>query len=295
MRGLLVVLFLIAGIVFAFGDEIYLNNGDKVTGDILDASAGKITLTTEAMGTITIDRVFVEKIMTDREILAAKQKEKAKKLWSSEIALGFSQANGNTQNRQFSAQAKAKRKTERDEFTLKGNTYYASTDKKMDTQKWYGLIRYGRSWTDKRWYHFAKLEADHDHFGNIAYRFIPSAGVGYWFSDTDEFKAMVEGALGFEHTNFRDNTKNRNEFVFVPRGFLEKQLFENTTISEDITLYPSWEKLSSYRLRSETSLTNALNEHLALKVSFIWDYDAEPSPGTKESDTQLISSLVYSW
>ncbi|MBN2483937.1 MAG: DUF481 domain-containing protein [Candidatus Omnitrophica bacterium] len=292
---LVVFVFLLIVIPFVHADEIYLNNGDKITGKVTADSGDTITLSTEAAGTITVKREFVEKVMTDEAIETAQRKEQARSLWEKDVALGYSQANGNTQNRQFSAQVQAIRKTDSDEFTIKGNSYYGSTNKKMDTQKWYGMLRYGQSWTNRKWYRFVKLEADHDYFGNIDYRLIPSSGIGYWFADTEEWKARLEMAAGFEHTHFRDTTKNKNEFVLVPRAFLEKQLFENTTLSEDITVYPSLEKFSAYRVRSETALVNALNEHLSLKVSFIWDYDAEPSLGTKESDTQLISSLVYSW
>ena len=67
----------------------------------------------------------------------------------------------------------------------------------MDTQNWYGMLRYAFSFWERRWYNFYRLEADHDRFANIDYRIVPSCGIGYWFSDKEDYKAMAELAAQY--------------------------------------------------------------------------------------------------
>ena len=104
---------------------------------------------------------------------------------------------------------------------------------------------------------------------------------------------MTEGAIGFEHTNYRDGTKSDNEVILIPRGFLEKILVGNLKISEDITIYPSLSEGGEYRLHSETALVNPITDQVSWKVSFIDDFNSSPSGSTKKNDFRLISSFDY--
>ena len=166
----------------------------------------------------------------------------------------------------------------------------------MDYQKWYGMSRYAFSFGgNKNWYNFYKLEFDHDRFANIDYRAIPSAGVGYWFSDTDDWKAMVECGLGLEHTKFRDDTKDSNDAILIPRGFLQRKILDHALISQEVILYPSLKNTGEYRKHSESALINPVNDKISLRFSLIDDYDSTPAAGVKKNDWRLISSLAYSF
>jgi len=217
------------------------------------------------------------------------------KLWSGDISLGYNKASGNTENSQLSVSGYANRKTDDNEFTSKGNAYYSSSEREMDTQKWYGMARYAFSFWGRKWYNFYRLEADHDKFADIDYRLIPSAGLGYWFSDTPDWKFMVEVGGGFEHTNFKGATEDSNEAVLIPRVFLEKKLFDRSRISEEVFFYPSVSETGEYRIHSETKFTNPINDNMALEIGLIDDYDSDPPGDTKRNDVRLISSVKYTF
>ena len=277
-------------------DTVYLKNGDKISGEILEESNDSIKIESEAIGLVSINRQFIDQVFNDKEIEKAELEKKKEKSWERHISLGYSKISGNTESSALNINLSTNRKTEKDEFSLKGDYSYASTNRKMDTQKWFAMLRYAYSFGRmKKWYHFYKLEADHDRFANIGYRIIPSTGLGYWFSDTDDWKAMLECGIGFGHTNYRDNTKDKNEAVLIPRVFFEKKLFGESRLSEDISLYPSLESIGEYRLHSETSFINPINEKLSLKFSLIEDYNSDPAKDTKKNDLSIISSLIYSF
>ncbi|MDP8229868.1 MAG: DUF481 domain-containing protein [Candidatus Gorgyraea atricola] len=217
--------------------------------------------------------------------------------WKRNVSVGYNKSSGNTDSSELNASLFVSRnRVHVDEITLKGDIYYSSSDKKMDAQKWNGSGRYAFSFGQKKkWYHFYKLEADHDRFANIDYRLLPNTGLGYWFHDTDSMKLMMEAAGGYEHTEYRDATEETKETVFISRGFLEKTLFENAKISQDVFFYPVIDDFSDYRLHSETVFTNPVSDKLALNVSVIDDYDSKPAGDTKKNDLRVLTSLTYSF
>lgn len=277
---------------YVYAEEIHLKNGDTVSGEIIEQSDENISLKTDAMGVILIKRDFVDYIgSVDKEALAQAKET----LWQREIALGYNKSGGNTQNNQLSLRFYGNRKTDHDEFTIKADNFYSSSNKKMDAQKWYGMVRYAFSFCKNKWFNFYKIEGDHDRFANIDYRIVPATGIGYWLSDEPDFKAMVEVGVGLEHTTLREGIQNSNEAVLIPRAFFEKKLFVDLRISQDIILYPSLEDIGEYRLHSETSLVNPISDKLSLQLSLITDYDSAPPEDTKKRDTRLISSLTYAF
>lgn len=278
--------------IHAYSEEIHLKNGDRLSGEIIEQNDASISLKTDAIGTILIKRNHIDYIgSAEKEILAQTEERR----WQRKASLGYNQLSGNTQNNQFSLTFSANRKTDYDEFIIKANTFYSSSNEKMDAQKWYGMARYAFSSLRNKWYNFYKIEADHDRFADINYRVIPIAGVGYWLFDNPDLKAMAEVGLGLEYTNFRSTAKNSSEIILAPRVFLEKKFFDSLKVSQDIIMYPYLGEIGEYRLRSETSLVNPINDKLSLKLSLIVDYNSVPSKGTKNSDTRIISGLTYAF
>jgi len=284
-------LFLLTSLASA--DEVYLKNKDRITGEIISEDEQVVVVETESMGAVTIKREFLQRIESEEQIQVVEEKPEVQ--WMREVSLGYNKSSGNTQNNQLATKLSIHRKTDDNEFHLQGDTHYSSSNKKMDAQRWNLMGRYAFSFGVRKWYNFYKLETSHDRFANIDYRVIPSAGVGYWFSDAADFKAMSELGLGLEYTNYRDQTKDESEPVLIPRAFVEKRLWGQSRISEDLFLYPSLEHTGEYRLHSETVFSNPINDALALELSLINDYDSDPPTNIKKHDARLMSSLVYSF
>jgi putative salt-induced outer membrane protein YdiY len=282
--------------LFVYADEVYLKNKDRISGKIVEENAENIVIETEAMGSVSVKKGFVEKVFLDEEVKDAKEKEERSLiLWERELSIGYNKSGGNTQDSQFSFRLFIHRKTDYNEFHLRGESFYASSNREMNAQQWRGIIRYGYSFWERKWYNFYKLEGDHDRFANINYRMVPSTGVGYWFSDRDEWKAMVEMGLGLEHTNYSDNTNSDSDVVIIPRIFFEKRIFKQSKFSQDILFYPSMENRGEIRMHGETVLTTPLSGKLSLRLSFIEDYDSHPVEGVKKRDFKFLSSLNYAF
>lgn len=294
------LLMSILGLIFqinAQAEEIYLKNGDRLTGDVIKEDKDSITIKTEAMGEITISRDSLKRISDSGEETLEIKEDVKEVAWQREISFGYNKSSGNTKVSQVSLSVLIKRKIKQvNEFSLKVDAYYSSSNERMDTQKWYGRGRYAFGFGENReWYNFYKFESDHDRFANIDYRIIPAAGIGYWFYALEELKVMAEVGLGLEHTTYRDQTEDSDEIVIASRAFFEKELFGNSKISQDVFLYPAIDDLSIFRLHSETTLETSVNEKLALRLSLINDYNSNSPGSAKKNDVRLISSITYSF
>ena len=215
--------------------------------------------------------------------------------WDSEMSLGYTRNTGNTQNAQLLGSFEAERKNDQDVLTIKTDTLYSSQNKKMDGQKHAGSVRYGFDLWTAEWNGFMKFEAEHDKFANIDYRVLPSAGVGYYFADTEEWTFLTEVGLGLEHTEYSNNTKETTDVILIPRVFAKKAIFVNSTISQEVIIYPNLKQGDQYRLRAETRFTNPLSEEMSLRCSFIDEYNSDPAGEANKNDTKLITSIVYSF
>jgi putative salt-induced outer membrane protein YdiY len=240
-------------------------------------------------------KIFVIMFMLGFVSSAAFAQQAEEPIWNKELTAGYTQSTGNTQNSQLNASVEAKRKRKEDEIDLKASTLYSSQNKKMDGQKHNASARYGFSLWEEGWYGFYKFAVDHDRFANIDYRMIPTAGIGYWFSDTAEWKAQAEVGFGIEHTNYRDNTKETTDAILVPRAFFEKAVFYTATLSQEIVLYPNLEDSEKYRIYAETRFTNPLSENMSLRCSFIDEFNSDPAGDSKKNDTKTVLSIVYSF
>ena len=298
----LILFFCLAYQAKAFPAEVYLKNNDRITGEIVRESETDISIKTEAIGTVTVKKDFVEcitgtKKTEEPKIVLDKKEDAPAIVWKREVSAGYNYTRGNVRDDQLSASLFINRnRMHIDEITLKGNAYYSALDEETNAQKFYGLGRYAFSFGKaKAWYNFYSLEADHDRFSGISYRLIPAAGVGYWFYDLPGFKLMAEAGIGIEHTDYKGETEDTNEMVIIPRAFFEKDLFGLAKISQDVHVYPVVTDPGEYRLRSESALIIPGFKKISVRLSFINEYNSNPPEETKKLDRRFMSSLVYSF
>jgi putative salt-induced outer membrane protein YdiY len=320
-KFIIAMVFCILWMTVAEAIEIYLTNGDKVTGVVLRETDRFVVLKTLGAGEIKLDKAFIDRQKTyPQEYGSAPQKQDPQEplpsqkktapeqkiaeisrveeaiVWNKKLALGYTQSGGNTTKRQGMLSSMLNRKNTANESTMKFDVFYSSSSGKMDAKKFYGMLRYAYSFgKNLKSYIFYKLEGDQDRFADIHYRFIPSLGNGYWFSDTEDLKLMTELAVGYQYTNYRHDIKSTGESVLVPRFFLDKRLIENLHLSEDLTFYPSLEDLHEYRFKSETSLVNKINERWSCRIQFVDEFNSNPMGTAKENDYRWITSLDYNF
>jgi len=298
-EGLIVIGSVLLSIISAeaYAGEVYLKNGDRITGIISEERQNAWVVETESMGSVIIQKVHVDKITSTipKEDLQETEKPVTKSPWQVELEAGMDRKRGNTSSTEATGKFKLNRRKDRDEWTLIGKGYYSERDGKMNSRKYGGSGRYAFSFgPDLKWYRFTKLEADHDRFANVKFRTTPSIGLGYWFSDTDDFKLMTELGAGVTYTDEITGLSSRTELEMIPRLYFKKAIFENSTLSENFTIYPSVTESGDYRFISETQFNHPLNQHLSLRLSLLNEYNSNPGPDTESNDLRFTTSVAWS-
>lgn len=293
-------LFLLFGLDqdYSFADEVHFRNGDSLKGVLKQESPGTIVFESENLGVLTLSREHITTVTRTPSAQVSPPEEKVTGVeWTRKIEGSYLLKSGNTVAKGLGGKFFINRKRERvDEWTLHGRGSYASENKKMNTQAYYGLLRYAWSFGEaKKWYHFNKVEAEHDYFANIRARYTPATGLGYWFFDQEPFKALLEGGLGVQWTDFRHEKSDTTEMIVSSRAYFEWLILEKFIMSQEFLYYPYLTELGEYLFRSETSLNIPLYARLSLRAGLVDEYQSNPGGDTLKNDIRLESSLAYSF
>jgi putative salt-induced outer membrane protein YdiY len=294
--GLILILFIFISSV-VYGETVYLKNGDKVTGEITKETDESLEIQSDVLGTMNVKKEQIERREgTQTEAKKAEKRKNDDIQWEKTISLGYSMTGGNTNNSLGTSNIKLNRKTKADEWTWKFDSLYSSSENKINGRKFYSMLRYAQSFGQElKFYRFGKFEADQDRFTNIDYRLIPSAGLGYWFSDEENWKFMTEAALGYEYINYRMDRTSEGNITIIPRLFLEKKIYNNLRFTEDTSLYPSLGDIRNFRVRSESAFINPISDKLSIKFSFIEEYNSAVIEPVEKNDYRIVSALEYSF
>ena len=282
----------------ALADEILFHNGDLLKGTLRQESPHNIVFDSINLGALTISKDLISKMNITQDDIKQEPEEKKPKIeWKREVEGSYNLKRGNTETDELGGKLFINRKREKiDEWTAKGRAYYSSAGKKMNAQQYYGLARYAWSFgKKKKWYHYTKGEGEHDRFANIDGRYTPSTGIGYWFSDKEPFKALLEAGPGVEWTHYRQNKSNTTEVILSSRAYFEWIVFDKCTLSEEFIFYPFLTDFGEFRFRSETSLKVPLYYGISLRFNLVDEYQSNPGADTEKNDLRLETGMAYTF
>lgn len=219
------------------------------------------------------------------------------KYWTVDLTGGYTMSRGNTETDHLASSAKANRKTYDNETTFEGNALYAASRGVMDAQAYTGSARYAYSFGERHnWYQFFKQEVQHDRFALIQLRSLTTTGVGYWWSDNDDFRMMAELGAGVEHTEYERERHRTNQGVAIPRFFVEKRIAGRSKLSEDFSMvWGSQERVNGHQMLSITKFTNPISRRVSLEVSLTDKYSSRPPADAKKNDVMMMTSLHFSY
>jgi putative salt-induced outer membrane protein YdiY len=307
-RPFVTLIALLPAAAGARADEIFLRNGDRISGEIIEATDLSVTVRTEALGTVTVDRAYIHEEAEPEEhavpdplpppaepMTAEAPEVRVEKPWDGSISGGINAREGNTSSQSASGRFSVGRKKGPDELLLEGDFYFASSRKKMTAMKMLGGVRYDRYFEpeNRGWYGLGRFEADQDRFADINQRLIPGVGPGYAFFNTEDFKIKAETAAGFAQTNFSDATANRFEALLIPRFLFESRIYGRSRFIQEVTAYVSLDASNGYRVRSESAVEAPFIDRLKVRLSVIDEFNSNPSAGAQNNDIRLISSVAY--
>lgn len=220
--------------------------------------------------------------------------------WFSEIELSADRATGNSDYSNLGLSAEAVHVINVYTHKLNFNFDYAESDDELDRnllELGYQLNRdlserlymYGRVFTEREEIPINSGTTD------LEYRALLSVGLGVYLIDTDTRTWTIEGGPGSRSTRYELREPNEPDFVveetkfaFYGASVFSQVLRDNLIFEHDLTSTYT-EKTTS--TTSTLALIVPLVANLSGKLSHRTDYESDPQPNIKDTDTLLEISL----
>lgn len=228
---------------------------------------------------------------------ADEQKAKEEKRFSNETSLSVVNTSGNTDTLSLAGKNDMKYKfSEKWAASWVLGAIYNESDGDKQAERYYTNLRADYTITD-RWYAYGLGSWFRDEFAGFDNRFAIGPGVGYKFLTGPKHFLRGEGGLNYAYEDYTDPQEDDEQFMEGRLfGKYEWAFTEKTKFSQDLTYLQSFKDTSTWRLVSETALTTAITDILALKVSYQVLYNNDPRPSDLDkTDTVFATSLVISY
>lgn len=309
--------------------ELHFNNGDRITGEVVQRVDGKIHFLSPVLGNLVIaetEAVIIETPDTPAESLAGlppvieqvrlrdadvprpDPRPAPPPKWKGKIEFGFNNQTGRTETSSLNLRGETTYAKDRSSYRVNARYLYGEST---------GLVTSDRRDAGFRWRHdlsgriFAQAVTSYfsDRVANVDINLEQNAGFGYKFHDKDRSKASVGAGLTLQ---YREAAGVENGATVLGELFQDYTYKINgrLTFSQDINaLYspdartrtllvaaPSLsEEAENYKIRFNSTLQGKLSERISLNLRYEYEYDNAILSRDNRTDQRVSSSLGYSF
>lgn len=211
------------------------------------------------------------------------------------VNLSLENDQGNSPSQQLGIDFMLSYRDLRDELESYAELAYETTRGVKTTDNWSLNNKYSHFLKGSRWYGSAWLRLKHDYFADLRLRYLVGPGLGYKFFDGLGLNLRAEIGPIYLNQDFyeQDDTHAWGPALFLDydQNFWDNhlQLYHRSmgyaSVGEgDPNLWVSW-----------TGLRMPMSWGVVGTVEYKINYDSDPAPGTKSTDTTLGLKIGYEW
>jgi putative salt-induced outer membrane protein YdiY len=331
-----VLLFFFTVLLFlnsALADEVYLKNGDLLTGDILSTEEDRLVIQTDYAKKVKVQLDKVVCLTSDKEVtLLLKNKEKmvgligCPELGSIQL---MDQGTGETMEIPVSdlkainpppppppvtykalvnlGGAINEGNTETRTFNSSGRFQARSKRHRLNLE---GKFNYGesegeeneRNWllgakhdyfVSKKIYAYLRPLAEYDKFQDLDLRLVVSAGPGYQVIDTETTSLFAEAGPAYFYEDYGDAGDKDYLAARWAAGLKFDIIRDKLKFFHLHELFQDLTADEGLFLRTEQGIRLSLIKNLFLNFQVDYQYKSDPPEGNKSSDTALILGVSY--
>ena len=211
--------------------------------------------------------------------------------WASSIGAGVAVTSGNsdTMNINLSASTLWDPKTAR---LFKAEALYllGENEGEKTVDKSTALARYEQLFEERAFW-FGEVQYLRDPFKDINYLVSPLAGAGYHVIRTDTRKLTLDGALGavVEDNDFAG--RKTSGAVKAGQTF-EWAISPVSKVTQKLTGLWKTDDFADALYHFDAGLATTIAARLELKLSYVYDYKADPPPDIEKGDSSLFAALL---
>jgi len=331
-RGVLVLLLTTALLMVAGpsrADEVYLKNGDRLSGTVVRMDKGVLVLETSYAGQIQIDwhevarlssKAAVGVTLGDGTRLVGKIGPAADgsfKLDSEGLRApvvlnldsveaigptktppvkitatanaGVSVQDGNTRAQNYHLDGELTARTANTRYRAGGEWNEEKADRVDTAKNWLAYADY-RYFLAPKWFMFANTRFQNDEFADLRLRTTLGGGSGYQFYESPDLNMSFQVGLSYVDENFYIAADD--SFPAAQWEFNYEQFFFNKTLElfHHNTGYWSLKNVRDWIVQTRQGLRHPIYKGLTATLQYNYDYNNHPSP---DADTDWDWKLLF--
>jgi putative salt-induced outer membrane protein YdiY len=313
-------------------DEVYMNNGDRITGEIVNMNGGKLVIKTPYADEIGIKWAEIANLKTDKEITLLLSDEtlirgnpqgieqgkikfntsKISEPVSVSIAdiislnppdeppvkiktmanIGMTFTSGNTEKDTTHFDGEFSARTEKNRYTAGGQLNKSEDNGVKTESNSLGYLKYDH-FLSKRWFAYANSLFEKDKFKDLSLRSALGVGIGHQFFETPVTNLSLESGLNYVS----------DDYIVAPD---ESYSSGRWAINYDKYFYNkafqffhfhegfvSLEDTEDMFIKSRTGIRVPIYKRLNASLQYNLDWERSPSPGREKTDKALMFTLGY--
>ena len=327
----------VMAIVFASGnaaaDEVVLNNGDRITGKLVELVDGKLSIKTEYAGTVKIDWDQVQSFSTDEPVYlkigdnevratvseaesgtatlqsddllttesidlsrleSMSYEKKPPVRVSGRINIGASSTSGNTNTDQLNGELEIVARSDKNRVILLAEINRQESDGEQTESNWITYFGYDH-FISKKWYAYASASAENDKFKDINLRTTLGAGAGYQIFETKKTNWAMELGLSYVNTDYINEADSDYPAARWAMSFIQKLFDSKIEFFNRDSVHSALDDSNNMFLRTRTGLRFPIVERMNSTIQYNYDYDNNPAPGRVKEDKAWLFTLGYTW
>lgn len=332
-RSLIVIAFLLLSVCdYSMAGEVYLKNGDRISGKILNMKDGKLSVDTPYAGKVSISWSEIINLKTDQEISvllsnntllkgSTKEAEKGKMVFSvgdfvdtvsfsladiksinpepegqlkikARVNVGYTLTEGNTEKESTHVDGEFTARTEENRYTA-GVEANRSEDSGVESENnATAYLKYDHFLSDK-WFMYSNALFEKDEYKDFDLRSVLGVGAGYQIYETAIKNLSLE--TGINYVN-EDHIVDMDKSYSSGRWAITyDQYFFNKAFQffHFHEGFVSIEDTDDLFIKSRTGIRVPLYKSLNATLQYNYDWEKTPSPGRDKTDTTLMFTLGY--
>ncbi len=319
----------------AICDEVFMKNGDRLTGNVVRKSDNILILKTSYAGEIEIQWSDVSHLVTEQpvhivldddtemrghlnaygdsklkiemieskesaflsveKIAAINPQQKHDFTFSGQVNVGVEIDRGNSDEGNYYIGSETEFRWPSDRLTLELEVDIETTERTTTDQEVDFQGDFDH-FISERWYTTSGLLFEHDKFDDLSSRITVSTGFGYDIIKTKRTNLSLEGSPGYLWENFRESSDANYPVGIVALNF-NHYLFKSLDLQvfHEHRYTQSLEDNSDYIFLSSTGLRLPIAENFQITFQYNYDRDNAPGDDVKKDDHESLLTIGYDW
>jgi putative salt-induced outer membrane protein YdiY len=313
-------------------DEIFLKNGNRISGEVLNMTEDKLTIKTLYAGEIGIKWTEIANLKTEKEISvlltdgtiikgSPKGFEQDKMILATSTVLepisfsiadvksinplkepavkiktranvGVTYTSGNTEKDTEHFDGEFTARTEKNRYTVGGELNRTEESGTKTENNSLGYLKYDH-FLSKKWFAYSNALFEKDKFKDLSLRSVLGIGSGYQFFETPVTNLSLEAGINYVSEDYIDTPDNSYS---AGRWAINWDRYFHDKAFQLFHFHEGFvsiEDTDDLFIKSRTGVRVPLFKNINATLQYNIDWEKTPSPGRKKTDRALMFTLGY--